>query len=174
MPIGEIGVVDVGGGSSELVFGTLLGGVTWSASFRIGSGQLADDYLHSDPPSAAELLKVRNHVAGVLEGLEAPQPRIAYAVGGSAASLRRLVGPELSHATLGKALSVLSTTPAEEVARTFELHAERVRILPAGLLLLQEAAEAFGVPLRIGNGGLREGVVLEELARLTESSQPGI
>jgi exopolyphosphatase/guanosine-5'-triphosphate,3'-diphosphate pyrophosphatase len=174
MPIGEIGVVDVGGGSSELVFGTLVGGVTWSASFRVGSGQLADDYLHSDPPSAAELLKVRNHVAGVLEGLEAPRPRVAYAVGGSAASLRRLVGPELSHETLGKALSVLSTTPAEEVARTFELHAERVRILPAGLLLLQEAAEAFGVPLRIGNGGLREGVVLEELARLTESSQPGI
>jgi exopolyphosphatase/guanosine-5'-triphosphate,3'-diphosphate pyrophosphatase len=173
-PIGEVGVVDVGGGSSELVYGTLLGGVTWSASFRVGSGQLADAYLRSDPPSAAELANVRRHVAGVLEGLDAPRPRIAYAVGGSAASLRRLVGAELTAETLGAALGVLSSTPAEEVARRFELHSERVRILPAGLVLLEEAADAFGVPLRIGNGGLREGVVLEELARLTGSSQPGI
>lgn len=165
-PIGEVGVVDVGGGSSELVYGTLVGGVSWSVSFSVGSGQLADAYLRSDPPSAAELLNIRNHVAGVLEGVAAPRPRVAYAVGGSAASLRRLVGPELSHETLGRALEVLSTVPADQVAREYDLHAERVRILPAGLLLLQEAAEAFGVPLRIGNGGLREGVVLEELAQL--------
>jgi exopolyphosphatase/guanosine-5'-triphosphate,3'-diphosphate pyrophosphatase len=56
--------------------------------------------------------------------------------------------------------------PAATAAERFGLHAERVRLLPAGLLLLRGAVEAFGgVPLRIARGGLREGVVLRELAR---------
>src|SRR4051812_18516950 len=35
---GEVAVVDVGGGSSEIAVGTVAGGVRWAASFRIGSG----------------------------------------------------------------------------------------------------------------------------------------
>jgi exopolyphosphatase / guanosine-5'-triphosphate,3'-diphosphate pyrophosphatase len=165
-PIGEVGVVDVGGGSTELVAGTLRDGVTWSVSFRVGSGFLTDHYLRCDPPSAAELHAVREHVAGVFEGLDAPRPRVGYAVGGSATSLRRLVGAELQPDALERALRVLASMPIADVARRFALHAERVRLLPAGLLLLEQASLALGVPLRIAGGGLREGVVLEELARV--------
>jgi exopolyphosphatase / guanosine-5'-triphosphate,3'-diphosphate pyrophosphatase len=50
LPLGEVGVVDVGGGSTELVCGSLADGVRWSASFRVGSGFLVDAYLRSDPP----------------------------------------------------------------------------------------------------------------------------
>ena len=164
LPLGEVGVVDVGGGSTELVAGTLADGVSWSASFRVGSGFLAESYLRSDQPSAAELEKVRLHVAGTFEGLDAPQPPVAYAVGGSAGSLRRLVGSVLDPDSLERGLRVLSGTPSAEVARRFELDVERVRLLPAGMLLLEEASRVFGVPLRIGRGGLREGVILGELA----------
>jgi exopolyphosphatase/guanosine-5'-triphosphate,3'-diphosphate pyrophosphatase len=163
-PLGEIGVVDVGGGSSELVVGTMPGGVTWSASFHVGSAMLTDGYLRSDPPAVEELERVRAHVAGVFEGLEVPQPEVAYAVGGSATSLRRVVGAELSHETLAHGLRVLGAARAEDVAQRYELHPERVRVLPAGMLLLDEAARLLGCPLRIASGGLREGVVLEELA----------
>jgi exopolyphosphatase / guanosine-5'-triphosphate,3'-diphosphate pyrophosphatase len=163
-PLGEIGVVDVGGGSSELVVGTMGEGVSWSASFHIGSALLAEGYLRSDPPSVDELDRVRAHVAGVFEGLDVPQPEVAYAVGGSATSLRRVVGAELNRTTLAHGLRVLGAAPAEEVARRYELHPERVRVLPAGMLLLDESARVFGCPLRIASGGLREGVVLEELA----------
>jgi exopolyphosphatase/guanosine-5'-triphosphate,3'-diphosphate pyrophosphatase len=164
VPLGEIGVVDVGGGSSELVVGTMQGGVSWSASFHVGSAMLAEGYLRSDPPAVEELERVRAHVAGVFEGLEVPRPDVAYAVGGSATSLRRVVGAELSHETLGHGLRVLGAACAEEVAQRYELHPERVRVLPAGMLLLDEAARLLGRPLRIASGGLREGVVLEELA----------
>jgi exopolyphosphatase / guanosine-5'-triphosphate,3'-diphosphate pyrophosphatase len=163
-PLGEIGVVDVGGGSSELVVGTMGEGVSWSASFHVGSALLAEGYLRSDPPSVDELGRVRAHVAGVFEGLDVPQPEVAYAVGGSATSLRRVVGAELNRTTLAHGLRVLGAAPAEEVARRYELHPERVRVLPAGMLLLDESARVFGCPLRIASGGLREGVVLEELA----------
>jgi exopolyphosphatase/guanosine-5'-triphosphate,3'-diphosphate pyrophosphatase len=170
LPLGLVGVVDVGGGSSELVTGTLRDGVEWSASFRVGSGFLADNYLQSDPPSIAELDHVRGHVAGIFEGLEAPTPRVAYAVGGSATSLRRLLGAELSHETLQRGLHLLSTTPIAEVARRFDLNAERVRLLPAGMVLLDEAAAVLGAPLQISKGGLREGVILETLTEHGEGT----
>src|SRR5215210_7206857 len=48
---GEIGVVDVGGGSSEIILGTVAEGVREVRSFQIGSGMLADDFLEGDPPS---------------------------------------------------------------------------------------------------------------------------
>ena len=165
LPLGEVGVVDVGGGSTELVAGTLAEGVSWSASLRIGSGFLAESYLRSDPPSPVELHKVRQHVGGVFEGLDAPRPPVAYAVGGSAGSLRRLVGAVLDAESLERGLRVLAATPAAEVARRFELDAERVRLLPAGMLILEEASRLLGAPLRIGRGGLREGIILEELSR---------
>ena len=166
-PEGLVAVVDVGGGSSEIVCGTIAGGVSWSASFRVGSGFLADNYVHSDPPAPDELERIRGHVAGIFEGLEIPQPVAAYAVGGSATSLRRLIGAVLDHETLGRALRTVCADPAEEVARRFDLHLERVKVLPAGMLLLDAASTALSVPLQIAGGGLREGVILKRLgARL--------
>jgi exopolyphosphatase/guanosine-5'-triphosphate,3'-diphosphate pyrophosphatase len=158
---GEIAVVDVGGGSSELAVGTAAGGVRRSWSFRIGSGMLADAYLESDPPSVAELHAVREHVAGTFEGVTVDPPELAVAVGGSATSLRRLVGASLEHETLERGVRVLASMPAAEVSRRFELEPERVRLLPAGILILEEISQRLGGPLQIGNGGLREGVILE-------------
>ena len=63
-----------------------------------------------------------------------------------------------------RAIRVLSAEPAGAVARRFELHAERVRLLPAGILLLDAASSALGAPLQIARGGLREGVLLEQLS----------
>jgi exopolyphosphatase/guanosine-5'-triphosphate,3'-diphosphate pyrophosphatase len=158
---GAIAVVDVGGGSSELAIGTIDGGMTWSASLRLGSGSLADSYLRSDPPAAGELDRVRQHVAGAFEGLRIPAADLAVAVGGSATSLRRLVGALLEPETLERGLRVLATLPIADVARTYELDPERVKLLPAGMLLLEEASTRMGLPLQIARGGLREGVILE-------------
>jgi exopolyphosphatase/guanosine-5'-triphosphate,3'-diphosphate pyrophosphatase len=158
---GRVGVVDVGGGSTEIAVGTLRTGVEWSASFDFGSGFLADSYLHSDPPAVHELQAVRAHAAGVLEGVAPPPVQHAEAVGGSAASLRRLVGAVLEPETLQRALRVLSEAPATDVARRFGLEPERVKLLPAGILALDAAAQTLGRPLQIGRGGLREGVLLD-------------
>jgi exopolyphosphatase/guanosine-5'-triphosphate,3'-diphosphate pyrophosphatase len=160
-PEGTIGVVDVGGGSSEIAVGTLGDGVRWSASVAIGSGLLADTHLHSDPPTAAELQAVREHAAAAFSGLEVPRTVLAVAVGGSATSMRRLVGPVLDPDTIGLGLDVLSSAPAVDVARRTGLDPERIRLLPAGLIVLAEASAKLGRALEIGCGGLREGVCME-------------
>ena len=160
-PAGTVAVIDVGGGSSEIAIGASDGEMTWCESFRIGSGFLADAYLHSDPPSADELERLRRHVEGTFEGLDPPPAGSAVAVGGTATSLRRLVGAELEHETLERGIRVLSSTQIGDVAKRFELDPERVRLLPAGILILEAISDLLGLPLRIARGGLREGILLE-------------
>jgi exopolyphosphatase / guanosine-5'-triphosphate,3'-diphosphate pyrophosphatase len=162
---GRVGVVDVGGGSTELAIGTVPDGATWSQSFRVGSGLLTDGYRRSDPPSASELHAMREHAHGVFEGLALPTVDAAVAVGGSAASLRRLVGAVLDAESLQRAMRVLSGATSDDVARRFSIDRERVMLMPAGLTVLDAAAHALGRPLQIGRGGLREGVLLELAAR---------
>lgn len=161
VPEGELGVVDVGGGSSELVVGTFPNQVSWFASFGLGSSDLAHECLGSDPPTDLQISQARGEVAHTFDGLSAPHPAEAVAVGGSAASLSRLAGVLLDAAAFARSLEVLAAHPAEEVAHLFGLEVDRVRLLPAGLLILQAASECFGHPLRVANGGLREGVLLE-------------
>ena len=56
---GDIGVVDVGGGSTEIVVGSAADGVAWSRSFRLGSGRLSDRFIEHDPPLASEIEQIR-------------------------------------------------------------------------------------------------------------------
>ena len=160
---GEVAVVDVGGGSSEVVVGSVSEGLGSVQSFKIGSGSLADDFLSNDPPSPAELRAVREYIGEFFDGVEFEQPGQAVAVGGSATSLRALVGAALEYETLERAIRVLTGAPIAEVAKRFELDPRRVRILPTGVLLLEKLSELLGQPLQIGKGGLREGVILDLL-----------
>lgn len=160
---GPIGVVDVGGGSTEVILGSVAGGVSEVRSWKVGSGVLADELIASDPPSAAEIRKIRDRIDDIFEGASIERPAQAVAVGGSATSLRKLVGAVLEYETLERGIRVLSGEPATDVARRFELDPVRVRILPTGVLLLEKLSELLGQPLQIGKGGLREGVVLDQL-----------
>lgn len=154
-------VADVGGGSTEVVVGTVAGGSAWSRSCPIGSGTLADRLLRSDPPTAAELDAVRRRVAEALAELAPPPADHAFAVGGSATSLVRVVGQELGPAELERALHALTTSRVAELADRFELDRERVRLLRAGVLVFEGLSRRLGMVLEIGAGGLREGLVLE-------------
>lgn len=163
-PDGAIGVIDVGGGSLELVTGTPAGGVSWWTSLPIGSGTLAERHVRSDPPALGELANVRAEIDVALEGVHPPATAVVLAVGGSATTLAAAMGGELVPATIARILAVLIAEPAAEAAKRLGLHVERVRLLPVGLLALEAAWGAFGqAPLQIALGGLREGVVLRTL-----------
>jgi exopolyphosphatase/guanosine-5'-triphosphate,3'-diphosphate pyrophosphatase len=164
VPDGTLGVVDVGGGSSELVVGFPPDQVSWCASFAVGSGDLADQHFESDPPSQAELDSVEDDVAAALAGLSPPRPAEAVAVGGSAASLCRLAGRVLDGEAFTRSLSLLASESIDAVAGRFDLDRERVRLLPAGLIILRAASRLFDAPLQVGSGGIREGVLLEAAA----------
>ena len=168
-PDGVIGVVDVGGGSSELVTGTAGDGVQWYASMAVGSGVLTDRHLRSDPPALDELAAARAEVDAALATVQPPTPRCVLAVGGSATSLAGAAGGELAPETIARVLAVLIAAPAAEAAQRLGLPVERVMLLPAGLLVLEAAWDAFGrPPLHVVRGGLREGVILRALGDVVE------
>jgi exopolyphosphatase / guanosine-5'-triphosphate,3'-diphosphate pyrophosphatase len=169
---GEIGVVDVGGGSSEIILGSVGTGVRAVRSFKIGSGMLADELLANDPPSPSEIRALRDRISDFFADAEIEHPDQAVAVGGSATSLRTLVGAVLEYETLERAVRVLASDPIADVAKRFELDPRRVKILPAGVLLLEKLSELLGQPLQIGKGGLREGVILDLLHNGASNGAP--
>jgi exopolyphosphatase/guanosine-5'-triphosphate,3'-diphosphate pyrophosphatase len=163
-PDGPLGVLDVGGGSSEMVVGVAPAQIGWWASVALGSSSLTDRWLHDDPPTAAQLASARRDVAGVLADLRPPRPSLALAVGGSATSLSRMAGPVLDAPALVRCLRVLCGERSSVVAFRSGLDHQRARLLPAGLIILEAMAERLGTSVVIGRGGLREGVVLEAAA----------
>jgi len=159
-PEGAIAVVDVGGMSTEIAIGTIAGGVDWLRSFPVGSGLLAGR-CREDPPSRADVDAMIAAADAAFAAADMPRADHAVAVGGSAASLPTLVGPVLDGEVLERAMSKLGAAPAAVVARRHGLAPERAELLPAGILVLGAAGRRLGMPLQIGRGGLREGVVLE-------------
>lgn len=162
-PAGRIAVIDLGGGSTELAVGTMDGGVRWWRSVPVGSGTLVDQHLRGDPPTPAELAALREHAAGAFADLAAPPVELALAVGGSATSLHRLCGQRLDPATLAGAARRITAASVERTATEQGLAAERVRLLPGALAVLEQAAAMFGAPLEVSRGGLREGIILSAI-----------
>ena len=162
VPSGPLGVIDVGGGSTELVVGDVPGGVRWWASLPLGSAMLVDS---RDPPSAPELDRAARVVAETVGALTVPPVTRAVAVGGSATSLGRVAGDRLDGDGLDRTLAALTAVPAAVVAQRHGIDPERARLMPAGLMILRAAVDVFGGTITVGRGGIREGVLLEAAQR---------
>ncbi|MFT5999940.1 MAG: exopolyphosphatase/guanosine-5'-triphosphate,3'-diphosphate pyrophosphatase [Neolewinella sp.] len=66
----QILIMDIGGGSTEYIIAGDAG-VDWRQSFPIGVSVLSNDFHHSDPISADEILRLENHLAEQLAPLAA-------------------------------------------------------------------------------------------------------
>jgi exopolyphosphatase / guanosine-5'-triphosphate,3'-diphosphate pyrophosphatase len=162
----SVAVVDVGGGSAQVVVGTRRDGPQWARSIDLGSQRLTSRLLGDNPAGREAVAAAQAEVAGYVEPLEPPTARSAYAVGGSARALKRMVGPRLGADELAEALRILAVTPAAEVAGTFEIDAGRTRTLTAGAVILSALQARLDTPLKVVRGGLRDGALSELEARL--------
>jgi exopolyphosphatase/guanosine-5'-triphosphate,3'-diphosphate pyrophosphatase len=160
----SIAVCDVGGGSTQIVFGTAEG-PAWFKTLDIGSLRLAQRHALSDPPTRAELGRVREDVEGSFDGVASPLPRCAVATGGTARALKKIVGRTLGPKELVEAEAVLRAAPACEIADEYRIPLWRAEIVPAGVVVLSAAQRRLGVPFVVARAGLREGAALELLAR---------
>lgn len=163
-PRGSVGVVDVGGGSTEVAVGEALAGPSWIRSVDLGSLRLTRLALRGDPPSKRELAVARGVVRDALTALRPPEPAVALAAGGSARALAKLVGRRLDPETVAPAISLLARRPSRKVARASGIAPPRAGTLLAGALILGEVSRSLDRPLVLARGGLREGAAIE-LAR---------
>ena len=153
---GTIAVCDVGGASTEIAVGVPGLAAVWVRSVDLGSVRLTE--------RVDGVAEARAETSEVFGSLTPPVVEAALAVGGSARAARRLVGPMLGEAQLAEALELVETRAQPTISRTYGVHRTRVRILPAGLVLLSEVQQRLGVPLRVCDGGIREGAVLASVA----------
>jgi exopolyphosphatase/guanosine-5'-triphosphate,3'-diphosphate pyrophosphatase len=167
---GSVAVVDVGGGSTEVVVGTTEAGPAWSRSFDLGAVRLTARFLADDPPGKRALAAARGEVERHLDGFVPPLPQAALATGGTARGLRKVVGKELEADEFDAALAILAKRPAAKTAKTFALHERRARTLAAGAVVLAALQERLGVPLQVSRAGLREGAALALLDELAASA----
>jgi len=156
----SVAVCDVGGGSTQLVVGGARSGPAWVRSVDLGSLRLTRRMLGGDPPGRAAMDAARVEAARSFATLIPPLPRAAYAVGGTARNLSRLVGTMLGPEELTEAIELLTELPLERVVQRFGVSPQRARTLPAGALILAEMQPRLGVELEVGRGGLREGAAL--------------
>jgi exopolyphosphatase / guanosine-5'-triphosphate,3'-diphosphate pyrophosphatase len=169
-PPDSIAVCDVGGGSTQLVVGTVSGGPAWVRSVDLGSLRLTRRTLDSAPPSQRDLDTARDQVEAAFVDLAPPLALAGIATGGTARALRRVVGTTLEPETLASAARKLAKRSDRAVASDYGVDRARARTLLAGTLILMEVQRRLGIELQVGRGGIREGaalLALEELAVAT-------
>jgi exopolyphosphatase / guanosine-5'-triphosphate,3'-diphosphate pyrophosphatase len=164
-----IAVVDVGGGSTQLMVGTEYE-PAWLRSLDLGSLRLTERFLGSNPFLMPELKALDDAVASAFDGLAPPLPLGALATGGTARTLRRIAGRRLDEENLAGALEVFAGKTAAELAAEHGIPVERARVLPAGTVILREIHRRLAVKLQVAKGGLREGAMRGLLADPAEAA----
>lgn len=159
---GDIVVIDIGGGSTELVVGRQ-GAVGFFTSLQAGVVRMTERHLHHDPPTANELESltedVRTTIATGLPGELRRPGRIAHAVAvAGTATMAAAMELELEPYDPARVhghrvgLDALTALRDELAAKTNEerrarpgLHPDRAPTIVAGMVLLRESVAAFGL-----------------------------
>ena len=158
----ELLVLDIGGGSTELVFVGESGPVR-VAGLRLGAAGLTRDLVRADPPSLAETGAMRAAAHRVVADAPTGAPADVVAVGGTASNLLRLLPASavdrlLTRRRITVALAMLAVERSADAAARHLIRPERARILPAGAIIVDAILEHYGVDrLRVSEGGMREG-----------------
>jgi exopolyphosphatase / guanosine-5'-triphosphate,3'-diphosphate pyrophosphatase len=175
---GPVLVVDIGGGSTELIFGR--GEPERLVSLEIGCVRMLEKHLHSDPPTSEELTALRVEVDIALEGarelLEVPAGTRMIGVAGTVTQLATLQSgipaydPDvnhhfvLSHGDVRRLSRRLSSLTYEQRQKVKGLEPGRVDVIVAGAAILQCVMEAFDVAeVLVSEKDILDGLVIELL-----------
>lgn len=159
-PPHSVAVVDLGGGSCEVAVGDPELGPTWVASRDAGALRVTSAFFRGKRVSSAELDVARNSVHDLLDGLEAPRPDTAVAIGGTARAVAKLIGPRFGPKKLDALAERLARLGAARVIGALDITRERAETLLGGTLVLAEVARRLDSKLELGRGGVREGAAL--------------
>jgi exopolyphosphatase / guanosine-5'-triphosphate,3'-diphosphate pyrophosphatase len=181
-------VVDVGGGSTELI---LAGsdGVRFHQSLDLGCVRLTERFLESDPPSTRELTECAGYVQSLLNEHVPPGVEAKHAIGvaGTVTTLATLdlgleeEDPEVVHGhtltttSIADELVRLSTVPVAKLRERRGLHPERAPVIVAGAVVVLETLRYFGFEeLEVSEHDIMHGAALAaaELPPSVEGDAP--
>ncbi|MBI2894458.1 MAG: Ppx/GppA family phosphatase [Deltaproteobacteria bacterium] len=174
---GAVTVVDIGGGSTEIVRGEA-GKVIESTSLNIGSVRLTERHLKSDPPTDQEMEALDRNLTAVIEGSSvqptAPLVGIAGTVTTLAAVSRKMIdydgaevhGTRLMTEEVREMIAGFrAVRKSDRPARFPGLTSGRADVIIAGAqILLRLAERARTSQITVSDRGVRWGILVEKLS----------
>jgi exopolyphosphatase/guanosine-5'-triphosphate,3'-diphosphate pyrophosphatase len=151
-------VVDIGGGSTELIVGTGEE-ISFHTSMQAGVVRHTERHIATDPPTAVELEALATDVRGLIEAAVPPGTAAGagIAVAGTPNSLAaidlglepydplRVQGHVLTLPAIQRMLSQLASAPLAERVEIPGMHPDRAPTIVAGVVILIETMRAFGL-----------------------------
>jgi exopolyphosphatase/guanosine-5'-triphosphate,3'-diphosphate pyrophosphatase len=175
-------VIDIGGGSTELIVGTGRE-ISFHASLQAGVVRHTERHLTSDPPAPTELEALAADARGLIEGAIDASPgteaRFGIAVAGTPTSLasidlglepydpKQVHGRTLNLETIQRLLSLLASAPLAKRAEIRGMHPDRAPSIVAGVVILVEGMRAFGLDaVEVSEHDILYGVVISAFSAL--------
>lgn len=167
-------VIDLGGGSTELVLGDA-DGVRFHRSLDVGCVRLTERFLRHDPPRPEEIAALRRSVRALVDDAQ-PEVRASqgFGVAGTVTTLATLdlgLGREdpalvdghvLPLARIEKLANELSAATVAELLERRGLHPGRAPVIAAGALAVAEIVAAFELDsLEVSEHDILQGAALE-------------
>jgi exopolyphosphatase/guanosine-5'-triphosphate,3'-diphosphate pyrophosphatase len=181
---GPFVVLDIGGGSTELIFQQPGGGngnaVLHRYSLQIGAVRLTERFFKHDPPSPAEIESAKTLITEELSQVRNPgfQGVTLVGVAGTVTTLAcieqglpdfdldKVTGFTLTAGRVAHLLAQLTGMNSREISALSSATSGRADILSAGTLILHEVMAHFRLPsIVVSERGLRFGLVLREWER---------
>jgi exopolyphosphatase/guanosine-5'-triphosphate,3'-diphosphate pyrophosphatase len=176
-------VIDIGGGSTEMIVGTGTE-IAFHASLQAGVVRHTERHISGDPPTAVELEALAGDVRGLIEealsGHGEARASAGIAVAGTPTSLSavelglepydpaRVHGHVLSLETIQRLLSQFASAPLAERVEIPGLHPDRAPTIIAGCVILIEAMRAFGLDqIQASEHDILYGMALENASQRT-------
>lgn len=170
-------VIDIGGGSTEMIVGTGAE-IAYHDSLQAGVVRHTERHVSGDPPAAVELEAladdVRTLIAGALARHSEVSASAGIAVAGTPTSLAavalglepydpaRVHGRVLSLEMIQRLLSQFASAPLAERQAIPGLHPDRAPNIIAGCVILVEAMRAFGLDrIQVSEHDILYGMALE-------------
>jgi exopolyphosphatase / guanosine-5'-triphosphate,3'-diphosphate pyrophosphatase len=158
-------VLDVGGGSTELVL------ANWHESLDLGCVRLTERFLHSDPPTAGELGACREHIRSLLPA--ALEPTRGIGVAGTVTTLAVLSlgldeedpglvqGHRMSTDWIAAEAERLAAQPVAALRGLRGMQPDRAPVIVAGTLVVAETLRRYGLDaLEVSEHDLMHGAAL--------------
>jgi exopolyphosphatase/guanosine-5'-triphosphate,3'-diphosphate pyrophosphatase len=183
---GDIGVFDIGGGSTEFIFGRD-GLITERFSLNVGAVRLTEVYLQSDPVTPAELTRmlavVDEELSGRLENMpadpsESCQVDILVGIGGTMTNLSAikmelaahepeiLQGSTLTAQDIDRLLEALRTKTIAERRSIVGLQPKRADVILAGTAIAKVVMQKLSAErLIVSVQGVRHGLLADRFGK---------
>src|SRR6202789_4681494 len=170
-------VIDIGGGSTEVVIGQGFDPFLLE-SLSVGCVGLSASFFDDGRISAKRLERARTAVRLELEPVQEAYRKMGWLqVFGSSGTVRVIsdvlhrLNPDSPHITLDNLNALAERVVAAGHVDELDLpdvDAERAPVFPAGLAILLEVVENFGIDrVRVAEGAMREGLLYDLMGRFT-------